>query len=112
MREVHDSLRCAEVTRSVRSASVDGHEVPEGAFLGLLDGSLYAVEDDVLGATMKIAEELLDGGAELLTLLRGEDLPQMEAEGIAEEIRALDAEAEVQLLDGGQPMYPLQIVAE
>lgn len=112
MWEVHDSLRCAEVTRSVRAASVDGHEVPEGAFLGLLDGSLYAVEDDVRGATMKIAEELLDGGAELLTLLRGEDLPQMEAEGIAEEIRALDAEAEVQLLDGGQPMYPLQIVAE
>jgi DAK2 domain fusion protein YloV len=112
MREVHDSLRCAEVTRSVRAASVDGHEVPEGAYLGLLDGGLYAVEEDVRSATMKIAEEILDGGAELLTLLKGEELPQDEAEGIAEEIRALDAEAEVQLLDGGQPMYPLQIVAE
>jgi DAK2 domain fusion protein YloV len=112
MREVHDSLRCAEVTRSVRAASVDGHEVPEGAYLGLLDGNLYAVEDDVRGAAMKIAGEILDGGAELLTLLKGEDLTQTEAEGIAEEIRALDAEVEVQLLDGGQPMYPLQIVAE
>lgn len=112
MRESADSLRCAEVTRSVRAATVDGREVPEGAYLGLVDGGLRAVENGVKEAALKVAEELLDEGAELLTLLRGEELEEAFAQEIADEIRALDEEAEVEVLDGGQPMYPLQVVAE
>lgn len=110
MRDAADSLRCAEVTRSVRAASVDGHEVPEGAYLGLVDGRLHAVESGVREAALRVAEHLLGEGAELVTLLRGEELDEALAEEIAEAIRALDGEVEV--LDGGQPMYPLQMVAE
>ncbi|MFH4268286.1 hypothetical protein WAJ72_22110, partial [Acinetobacter baumannii] len=42
MREIVEGLRCAEVTRAVRAARVNGREVPEGAFIGLLDGRLSA----------------------------------------------------------------------
>lgn len=112
MRESADSLRCAEVTRSVRAATVDGREVPEGAYLGLVGGGLRAVENGVKKAALKVAEELLEEGAELLTLLRGEELEEALAQEIADEIRALDEEAEVEVLYGGQPMYPLQVVAE
>ncbi len=112
MRELAESLQCAEVTRSVREASVDGHEVPEGAFIGLVDGALRVVEDGVREATLKVAEELVGGGAELLTLLRGEDLDEAVAQEIADEIRSLDGGVEVEVFYGGQPMYPLQVVAE
>jgi dihydroxyacetone kinase-like predicted kinase len=112
MKEAAGSLRCAEVTRSVRDASVDGHEVPEGAYIGLVDGAVRAVESNVRQAAIKVAEELVGGGAELLTLLGGEDLDEAAAAEIADEIRALDGEIEVEVLHGGQPMYPVQMVAE
>ena len=110
MREAASLLRCAEVTRAVRDAAVDGREVPEGAYIGLLDGKVQAVESGLREAALGVARALLDDGAELVTMLRGEDLDEELASEIADEIRALGAEVEV--LDGGQPMYPLQMVAE
>lgn len=112
MREVAASLRCAEVTRAVRDARVDGREIPEGAYIGLLDGRLVAVEEDVEAAALRVARAVLEEGAEMLTLLRGADLGEEEARRIAQEIAGLDEDLEVEVHEGGQPMYPLQMVAE
>ncbi|HEV8224848.1 MAG TPA: DAK2 domain-containing protein, partial [Rubrobacteraceae bacterium] len=66
MREITAGLRCAEVTRAVREASIDGRKVPEGAYIGLLDGKLVAVEDGVEGAAIKLAERMLEGGVDIV----------------------------------------------
>ncbi len=112
MREMFAGLQCAEITRAVRDATVDGHEVSEGAYIGLLDGKLCVVEESVADAAKKVASGVLAGGAELVTLLRGEELGESSAEAIAEAIRGMDEDVEVEVYDGGQPMYPLQVVAE
>ena len=110
MREILGGLRCGEVTRAVREARVGDREVPEGAYMGLLDGELLAVEETVDAAAMRLAEKMLEGGADIFTLLRGADLGEAASTKLAEEIRNLGVEVEVK--DGGQPMYPLQMVAE
>jgi hypothetical protein len=112
MREILASLRVAEVTRAVRDARVDGREVAEGSFIGFLDGKLVAVGKSIQEAAEALAEELVSEGADLLTLLRGEDLTRSELEAIVESIRDLDDSVEVEVRDGGQPLYPLQMVAE
>jgi len=110
MREILDGLRCGEVTRAVREARVGGLDVPEGAYMGLLDGELFAVEATVDAAAMRLAEKILEGGADIFTILRGVDLGEAASLKLAEEIRNLGVEVEVK--DGGQPMYPVQMVAE
>ncbi len=112
MREIWGSLRCAEVTRAVRPSTVDGREIPEGAFIGLLDGELRAVEGGTGAAALALAREILEEGADIVTLLRGEELDAGAAEEIAAGIRELDGDVEVEVRDGGQPLYPLQMVAE
>jgi len=112
MREISGSLRVAEVTRAVRDARVDGREVAEGAFIGFLDGELVSVGKSVEEAALALAGRIVDEGADLMTLLRGEDLDGAELEAIVESIRGLDDEVEVEVRDGGQPLYPLQMVAE
>ncbi len=112
MREITAGLRCAEVTRAVREASIDGHKVPEGAYIGLLDGELVAVEDGVEDAAIKLAERMLEDGVDIVTLLRGYGMDQNSAERVAEGIKHLDGEVDVEIKDGGQPLYPLQMVAE
>jgi hypothetical protein len=112
MREISGSLRVAEVTRAVRDARVDGREVAEGSFIGFLDGALVSVGKSVEEAALALAGRIVGEGADLLTLLRGEDLTGSELEAIARGIRELDDEVEVEVRDGGQPLYPLQMVAE
>jgi hypothetical protein len=112
MREILASLRVAEVTRAVRDARVGGRGVAEGSFIGFLDGKLVSVGKSIREAAVALAEELVSEGADLLTLLRGEDLTGSELEAIVEGIRDLDDSVEVEVRDGGQPLYPLQIVAE
>lgn len=112
MQEINDSLRSAEITRAVRDAKVDGHEVPEGACIGLIDGRLEAVEDSVEAVALALMRKIVEQGADVVTLLYGDDLDKETARRIAEKIQTLDEELEIELQEGGQPMYPLQMVAE
>jgi hypothetical protein len=54
----------------------------------------------------------VDDGADVLTLLKGEELAEVDLERILDGIRDLDDLLEVEARDGGQPLYPLQMVAE
>ncbi|MDQ3302281.1 MAG: DAK2 domain-containing protein [Actinomycetota bacterium] len=112
MREISVGLRCGEVTRAVRTATIAGREVPEGAYIGLLDGELVAVEDGVEDAAIRLVEKILEQGADIVTLLRGYGMDERSAGKVAERIKLLDGAVEVEVRDGGQPLYPLQVVAE
>jgi len=112
MEEIRASLYSAEVTRSVRDAKLDGREVPEGSFIGFFDEDMVAAGETVEEVALSLARKLVEHGADLLTLVRGEDLDPGDLEKIAESIRALDEDLEVEIRDGGQPLYPLQMVAE
>lgn len=112
MHEISESLLCAEVTRAVREARIEGRDVPEGAYIGLLDGELLAVEEGVEDAALKLVEKMIEEGADVVTLLRGYGLDEITAHKILERIKLLDGRVEVEVKDGGQPLYPLQMVAE
>ena len=112
MREISGSLRVAELTRSVRDARIGEREVPEGAYIGFLDGDLIAVEGGVRQTALVIARKLVDGGVDVLTLLKGEGLSEGDLEEIVDGIKDLDDALEIEARDGGQPLYPLQMVAE
>jgi uncharacterized protein len=112
MHEISESLLCAEVTRAVREARIEGRDVPEGAYIGLLDGELLTVEEGVEDAALKLVEKMIEEGADVVTLLRGYWLDEITAHKILERIKLLDGRVEVEVKDGGQPLYPLQMVAE
>jgi hypothetical protein len=112
MREISSSLRSAEVTRAVRDARVEGHEVKKGSYIGLFDGKLEVVEDTTQATTLKLVEKMLEVGADILTLLWGADLDEKEAGEITDAIRGLDPDLEVEVRHGGQPLYPVQMVVE
>jgi dihydroxyacetone kinase-like predicted kinase len=112
MREVEEGLRYAEVTVAVRDACVEGREVRKGDYMSLLDGKLCAVESSVQAAALALVGAIVEEGADVVTLLRGAELGETAAEEIIEAIRSMDADLVVEVKDGGQPLYPLQMVAE
>ena len=112
MEEILASLHSAEVTRSVRDSKLEGRDVPEGSFIGFLDDEMVAAGETAEEVALALARKMIGRGADVLTLVSGEDLDQDGLEQVAAEIRALDEDLEVEARDGGQPLYPLQMVAE
>ncbi|HKH09683.1 MAG TPA: DAK2 domain-containing protein [Rubrobacter sp.] len=112
MEEILASLHSAEVTRSVRDTKLEGRDVPEGSFIGFIDDELVAAGETVEEVALALAGEIVGRGADVLTLVGGEDLDPDGLERMAEAMRALDEDLEVETREGGQPLYPLQMVAE
>jgi DAK2 domain fusion protein YloV len=103
-------LATGEVTIASRDVVLDGVDVRQGAWLGLADGTAVASGasfDDVAAA---VAERLLDGGRELLTLLTGADEQPLDA--LVEELERRHPGIEIEVHPGGQPHYPLLLSAE
>ena len=85
---------------------------PKGPYMGFLSGELIVVEETARGSALVLVRKMVAEGADLLTLLKGEDLEEEDLEAVLEGIELLDEDLEVEVRDGGQPLYPLQMVAE
>ena len=100
------SVRSAEVTRAVRATRLEGRRIELGQAIGVVEGSLRVVADDLEAAVDACVAELLSPEASLLTLYAGRDVRDEDAEAVAGALRARYPHLEVELVGGGQPHYP------
>lgn len=110
MREVLTGISTGEITVASRDAELDGVSIAKGAYLGLVDGTAVVADERVEAVVQEVVERVLEGGREWLAILTGEDAPALE-----ELLDALGREhptTEIEIHDGGQPHYPLLVVAE
>ena len=106
MERAMTSVRSAEVTRAARATVVEGRRIELGQAIGVLDGELAVVADDIAGATEACVEEMLSPEATLLTLYAGRDVREEEVATLAETLRERYQELEIEVVRGGQPHYP------
>jgi DAK2 domain fusion protein YloV len=111
MLEELDSAVTGEVTVASRDAKLDGVEIDEGAYLGLVDDVAIAAGPELDAVAHEVVDRVLAGGGSFLTILTGEDAPPLEGLLRALEERHPDLEA-LEVHEGGQPHYPLLVVAQ
>ncbi|MBN2878558.1 MAG: DAK2 domain-containing protein [Clostridia bacterium] len=96
-----------QITYAVRDSSYDDMDIKEGDIMGMIDGKISVVGKKV----SKVAEELiekmsaLNEDAEIITIFRGEDTKEKEAETLLASVKKKYPEHEVDLQTGGQPLY-------
>lgn len=84
-----------------------------GDVLGLVDGDFVEIGDDLAQVAWRVVERLLtSGGGELVTIVRGRDADDRLVETLLGRIQAWSPALEVEVLDGGQPRYPLLLGLE
>lgn len=110
MREVAERAHGIEVTRAIRTTTIDGQHVREGEAIALLDGRLVAHGDDDVVALVDAAKRLSD--AEVFTLYSGADVDEARIEYAAQRLRQGCPKASVEVVSGGQPHYPFIVTAE
>jgi hypothetical protein len=106
------TVRSAEITRAVRAASIGGRRIEVGQAIGVIDGDLRVIANDIAAAVRACVEQMLHPGASLLTLYAGRDARAEDAEALAAELRARYPTLEIELVSGGQPHYPYLISLE
>jgi DAK2 domain fusion protein YloV len=110
MRTALAGVDAAEITRASRAAVVDGVEVEDGDFLGLLDGRAFATGEDVWAVLDALLERFAGDGHSFVQVLRGDGAP--EAGEIAARYAGRIDGLEIDVQWGGQPHYPMLLSAE
>jgi hypothetical protein len=84
--------------------------VEEGNFLGLVEGEAVATGATLEPVARDVLERLVDGGADVLTVLLGVGAQPFDE--LRAELEAAHPDLEVEVHEGGQPHYPLLFSAE
>ncbi|HXV35466.1 MAG TPA: DAK2 domain-containing protein [Gaiellaceae bacterium] len=103
-------VRSGAVTRASRDAVVGDLAVEEGQYLGLVEGEPVAAGPVLQPVAREVLEQLLDEGADVLTILSGESAEGVD--GLVAFVQELHPGVEVEVHEGGQPHYPLLFGAE
>lgn len=111
MSQAASAVTTYSLTRAVRDAEADGLSVHEGQFLGLRDGTILSVADDLTEAAAGLFADV--PACDTVTLYRGVDVDDA-CEGRMEQLLTdrFGSRADVCAVSGGQPLYPFVISVE
>lgn len=112
MEKALSTVRTIEVTRSIRSAKVNGLVIKRHQPIGLLDDELVAVGETDLEVINKIMGKIDLESAEVITIYYGMDTPASEAEEVSSSVTEHYPQLQVELIKGNQPHYNYIISVE
>ncbi len=97
------------ITMAVRDSVVGGIRVRQGEYLGLLNDKIVCTGSSLQDVLNKL---LADGDYELISMYYGSDMAEKEAMELADYVRTLNEDWEVEMFRGGQPLYPVLMAME
>ena len=106
------NVHTAMVTYAARDSEFDGHNIHAGEYLALLDGALLGSYSSIPTLFKELNWAINEFSPEFITVYYGADVTQTDAEAAAETITGCFPEAEVSVVDGGQPVYYYMISVE
>ncbi len=102
--EVAD-LVAGQVTEAVRDTTSAGRQVSQGDYIGICAGDIVSVDGQLVPAVCGLLSEIITDEHELLMLFAGEPTSAAATEEICAWVAQHHGELEVELHDGGQPLY-------
>ena len=100
------------VTYAARDSDFDGHQIHAGEYLALLDGSLLGSYSSEKTLLKELGWAFNDFDPEFITVYYGQDVDEHDAREAAESIAGCFPDAELSVVDGGQPVYYYMISVE
>lgn len=105
-------VKTGQVTFAVRDTTIDGVEIHKDDYMGLAEGKIILSTPKMLDAAVKVVTELVDEDSEIITIIYGEDATEDEANELASFIEENYPDAEVEIVEGKQSLYPFILSVE
>ncbi|MDH4168196.1 MAG: DAK2 domain-containing protein [Acidimicrobiia bacterium] len=112
MSEAAEAVLAGEVTRAVRDAASDVGPIAEGDWIGINRSGIRAVADGMVAATVLLLTDMLEDGHEILTVIVGTDATDDDVAELQAWVGANHPDLEVEVHQGGQPLYPFYVGIE
>ncbi|MBO0745989.1 MAG: DAK2 domain-containing protein, partial [Candidatus Dormibacteraeota bacterium] len=112
MKEATARIQTIEVTHAVRDTKANGMTVRKGDVIALVNDKLRESGRDYAGVVQKALAGLRPEDYELVTVYRGDDVSEEEAETLGSSIHDSYPDLEVDLQAGGQHHYPFILSVE
>nr|MBA3287756.1 hypothetical protein [Acidimicrobiia bacterium] len=107
MRQAAEAIAAGEITQAVRASSTPAGPVAEGDWIGIVRGDgIVAVGADLDGAVAGLLDHLVGDGAELVTVIEGADADEASTHRLEAWLAERRPSVEVEVHQGGQPLYP------
>lgn len=106
MMKAAEGVHTAQVTFAARDSEMSGQRIKEGQILGMEDGKITLVEDDIVNAAYRVTRRLVkkyDGS--LVTVFYGEDTDENTASVLSARLQERFPNVEINVINGGQPVY-------
>ena len=107
-----EQIRSGEVTYAVRDTVIDDKTIHAGDYMGIGDEGILAVNDSLPDTFLGMLREMVDADSALLSMYYGCDVSEEDANLLAEKARKEFPQLEVELQEGGQPVYYYVISVE
>ena len=105
MTEAAAFVKTGQVTYAIRDSELDGKRIRVGDIMGIGDKSILSVGGNIEDVTLELIEQMLDKTSELVSIYYGEQIAEDEASALEVKISKRWPNLEVELQDGGQPIY-------
>ncbi|MDD3519894.1 MAG: DAK2 domain-containing protein [Actinomycetota bacterium] len=105
MEEAYTRVKSGEVTVAVREANLLVGKIKKGQFIGLFDGKIKVISDNVIGATIELIKDMVDEKDSIISFYTGKDSSEIENDKIKDEIKKNYPDIEIEFYKGDQPFY-------
>ena len=112
MTEVLGTVETMQITYAARNSDFDGYDIHEGDYLAMAGKGLFGTSRDITVLLKGLAEKVRDEGREFITIYYGADTKEKHAQKAADLFADICPNADVNLINGGQPVYYYMISAE
>ena len=98
-------VRTGQLTYAVRDTHVDDKEIHQGDFMGVGDSGILAVGEKLEKTAIDTVAQMVTEDSELISIYYGSDIAEQEAQMLTDQLSELYPDCEVELNQGGQPIY-------
>ena len=112
MAEAVQRVRTGEVTQAVRDGFGDAGPIKAGDWIAVSRDGVWVIEKTPADAAMRLVDRLVDDQSELLTVLVGADAVTAETARLEEHVALTHPHLEIEVHDGGQPLYSYLVGVE
>ncbi|HFJ4806682.1 TPA: fatty acid kinase catalytic subunit FakA [Staphylococcus aureus] len=100
-----NNVKSGSLTYAVRDTKIDGVEIKKDAFMGLVEDKIVSSQSDQLTTVTELLNEMLAEDSEILTVIIGQDAEQAVTDNMINWIEEQYPDVEVEVHEGGQPIY-------
>ena len=112
MEEARHGVSTMQITYAARNSDFDGYAIHEGDYIALYGSALFGTSRDINNLLKGLAEKIASEEKDVITIFYGEDIDEKTAEKALRIFEKVCPDAEISLINGGQPVYYYMISAE